>query len=137
MSCLKCETQVYQSNINEQSNVCLNILHENGKPVLTINSIISRLLYLFLEPNPNDSLKTEATGVLTNNRKGDVSCPVSKCGSHILISRLKLNVTESRFLLSTTTKQILITYWQKQKQRKPKKTKHNVQKASNDLKFWK
>ncbi|XP_014809520.1 PREDICTED: NEDD8-conjugating enzyme Ubc12 [Calidris pugnax] len=39
---------VYHPNIDLEGNVCLNILREDWKPVLTINSIIYGLQYLFL-----------------------------------------------------------------------------------------
>lgn len=45
---VKCETQVYHPNIDLEGNVCLNILREDWKPVLTINSIVYGLQYLFL-----------------------------------------------------------------------------------------
>ncbi|KAK5642648.1 hypothetical protein RI129_008815 [Pyrocoelia pectoralis] len=66
---VKCETQVYHPNIDQQGNVCLNILREDWKPVLTINSIVYGLQYLFLEPNPEDPLNKEAAEVLTSNRR--------------------------------------------------------------------
>ncbi|XP_015679912.2 NEDD8-conjugating enzyme Ubc12 [Protobothrops mucrosquamatus] len=66
---VKCETMVYHPNIDLEGNVCLNILREDWKPVLTINSIIYGLQYLFLEPNPEDPLNTEAAEVLQNNRR--------------------------------------------------------------------
>jgi len=66
---VKCETQVYHPNIDLEGNVCLNILREDWKPVLTINSIVYGLQYLFLEPNPEDPLNKEAAEVLQNNRR--------------------------------------------------------------------
>lgn len=36
--------------------MCLNILREDWKPVLDINSVIYGLIYLFYEPNPDDPL---------------------------------------------------------------------------------
>lgn len=66
---MKCETSVYHPNIDQQGNVCLNILREDWKPVLTINSIVYGLQYLFLEPNPEDPLNKEAAEVLTSNRR--------------------------------------------------------------------
>ena len=48
--------------------VCLNILREDWKPVLSISSVVYGLLYLFLEPNPGDPLNHEAAEVLRNNR---------------------------------------------------------------------
>ncbi|XP_041265562.1 NEDD8-conjugating enzyme Ubc12 [Onychostruthus taczanowskii] len=66
---VKCETMVYHPNIDLEGNVCLNILREDWKPVLTINSIIYGLQYLFLEPNPEDPLNKEAAEVLQSNRR--------------------------------------------------------------------
>ena len=66
---VKCETMVYHPNIDLEGNICLNILREDWKPVLTINSIVYGLQYLFLEPNPEDPLNKEAAEVLQNNRR--------------------------------------------------------------------
>ena len=40
--------QVYHPNIDLEGNVCLNILREDWKPVLSINSVIYGLQFLFL-----------------------------------------------------------------------------------------
>lgn len=45
--------QVYHPNIDLDGNVCLNILREDWKPVLSINSIIYGLQYLFLVHFPS------------------------------------------------------------------------------------
>ncbi|XP_055307480.1 NEDD8-conjugating enzyme Ubc12 [Sitodiplosis mosellana] len=66
---VKCETLVYHPNIDLDGNVCLNILREDWKPVLTINSIVYGLQYLFSEPNPEDPLNKEAAEVLQTNRR--------------------------------------------------------------------
>jgi len=66
---VKCETTVYHPNIDLEGNVCLNILREDWKPVLTVNSIVYGLQYLFLEPNPEDPLNKEAAEVLQSNRR--------------------------------------------------------------------
>jgi ubiquitin-conjugating enzyme E2 M len=65
---VKCETRVYHPNIDLEGNVCLNILREDWKPVLTIESIVLGLQFLFLEPNPEDPLNKEAADVLQSNR---------------------------------------------------------------------
>jgi len=66
---VKCETPVYHPNIDLEGNVCLNILREDWKPVLTINSIVYGIQFLFLEPNSEDPLNKEAADVLQSNRK--------------------------------------------------------------------
>jgi len=65
---VKCETKVYHPNIDLEGNVCLNILREDWKPVLTINAVVYGIQYLFLEPNPDDPLNKEAAEVLKKNR---------------------------------------------------------------------
>jgi len=55
-----CETQVYHPNLDMEGHVCLNILREDWKPVLTINSIIMGLQFLMLEPNADDPLNKGA-----------------------------------------------------------------------------
>ncbi len=39
---------MYHPNIDPEGNVCLNILREDWKPVLTISSLIYGLNFLFL-----------------------------------------------------------------------------------------
>ncbi|PAA86982.1 hypothetical protein BOX15_Mlig006732g2, partial [Macrostomum lignano] len=66
---VKCETKVYHPNIDLEGNVCLNVLREDWKPVLSINSVIYGLQLLFQEPNPDDPLNREAAEVLKSNRR--------------------------------------------------------------------
>ncbi|EDV19862.1 uncharacterized protein TRIADDRAFT_32811 [Trichoplax adhaerens] len=63
------KVSVYHPNIDLEGNVCLNILREDWKPVLTINSIIYGLQFLFLEPNHDDPLNKDAADVLRQNRQ--------------------------------------------------------------------
>lgn len=57
---VECRTKIYHPNIDLEGKVCLNILREDWKPVLDINSVIYGLIYLFYEPNPDDPLNHEA-----------------------------------------------------------------------------
>ncbi|OQR78814.1 NEDD8-conjugating enzyme Ubc12-like [Tropilaelaps mercedesae] len=41
-------------------NICLNILREDWKPVLTVQSVVHGLLFLLLDPNPEDPLNKDA-----------------------------------------------------------------------------
>jgi ubiquitin-conjugating enzyme E2 M len=64
---VKCTTKVYHPNIDLDGNVCLNILREDWKPVLSISSCIFGLHHLFLDPNHDDPLNKEAAEVLRDN----------------------------------------------------------------------
>ncbi|VFQ70242.1 unnamed protein product [Cuscuta campestris] len=66
---VKCKTKVYHPNIDLEGNVCLNILREDWKPVLNINTIVYGLIHLFTEPNHEDPLNHEAAAVLRDNPK--------------------------------------------------------------------
>ena len=66
---VKCTNKVYHPNIDLEGNVCLNILREDWKPVLTVNAIVYGLQYLFLEPNPEDPLNKEAARELQDNKR--------------------------------------------------------------------
>jgi len=63
-----CETPIYHPNIDTKGNVCLNVLREDWKPVLSVSSVIYGLQYLFLEPNPDDPLNTDAADLLKKSR---------------------------------------------------------------------
>lgn len=52
--------QIYHPNVDLEGNVCLNILREDWKPVLNLNSVMVGLQYLFLEPNADDPLNKGA-----------------------------------------------------------------------------
>lgn len=68
--------QIYHPNIDLEGNICLNILREDWKPVLSLQAVLVGLQYLFLEPNADDPLnkgntsniwKQQIKDMLTNN----------------------------------------------------------------------
>jgi len=65
---VKCMNKIYHPNVDLEGNVCLNILREDWKPVLNLNSVMVGLFYLFLEPNAEDPLNKEAAEDLRRNR---------------------------------------------------------------------
>lgn len=64
---IKCMQKIYHPNIDLEGNVCLNILREDWSPVLSLNSVLLGLNFLFLEPNPNDPLNKTAANVLVRS----------------------------------------------------------------------
>ncbi|KAE8727139.1 NEDD8-conjugating enzyme Ubc12 [Hibiscus syriacus] len=66
---VKCKTKVYHPNIDLEGNVCLDILREDWKPVLNINTVIYGLYQLFTEPNHEDPLNHDAASVFEGQSK--------------------------------------------------------------------
>ena len=60
---------MYHPNIDLEGNVCLNILREDWKPVLSIYAVVCGLQFLLLEPNADDPLNKEAAEVLQANKR--------------------------------------------------------------------
>lgn len=54
-------TRIWHPNMDEEGNVCLNVLRENYNPCCTINSLIACLIFLFVDPNPHSPLNFEAS----------------------------------------------------------------------------
>lgn len=57
---VKCHTKVFHPNLDLEGNICLNILREDWKPVLSINSILHGLGFLFIDPNADVSRRGAA-----------------------------------------------------------------------------
>ena len=62
-----CDTPVYHPNIDTEGNVCLNILRADWSAVLGVTPVILGLLFLFIDPNPNDPLNKDAAKVPREN----------------------------------------------------------------------
>eukprot|EP00922_Rhytidocystis_sp_ex-Travisia-forbesii_P059140 GHVS01087631.1.p1 GENE.GHVS01087631.1~~GHVS01087631.1.p1 ORF type:complete len:192 (-),score=37.91 GHVS01087631.1:105-680(-) len=61
---VKCSPKIFHPNIDLEGNVCLNILREDWRPVLSVATVVLGLLHLLLEPNPNDPLNHDAAWLL-------------------------------------------------------------------------
>jgi len=66
---VKCLQKIYHPNVDLEGNVCLNILREDWKPVLNLNSVMVGLQYLFLEPNADDPLNKDAAAEMSKTRE--------------------------------------------------------------------
>ena len=62
-----CKTKIYHPNIDYDGNVCLNILKEDWKPVMTVLTCIAGVYQLFVVPNPNDPLNHEVAKIMRDN----------------------------------------------------------------------
>ena len=65
-----CETKILHPNIELHSGkVCLNLLREDWRPVLTLTDVFQSLLFLMYEPNPTDPLNKEAARLFHDDKE--------------------------------------------------------------------
>jgi ubiquitin-conjugating enzyme E2 D/E len=53
-------TPVYHPNISPKGEICLDILHSQWSPILTIRSLLISLCSLLTDPNPEHGLNSDA-----------------------------------------------------------------------------
>ena len=65
--------KIFHPNIDPDGNICLNILREDWNPVLSINSTVYGIQFLFLEPNCDDPLN-KGLACYSFSESQDVNC---------------------------------------------------------------
>jgi ubiquitin-conjugating enzyme E2 M len=64
---VKCATKIFHPNIDEEGNICLNILRQDWSPVQGIQQVVFGLQHLLSSPTEEDPLNKEAAQVLYQN----------------------------------------------------------------------
>ncbi|CAD2106004.1 NEDD8-conjugating enzyme UBC12, putative [Plasmodium vinckei brucechwatti] len=67
---ISCLTKViFHPNIDENGNVCLNVLKLDWNPIINLQMLILGLILLLNEPSTNDPFNVDAANVLKNDKQ--------------------------------------------------------------------
>jgi ubiquitin-conjugating enzyme E2 D/E len=65
---IKFITKIQHLNVNENGDICLDVLKDGWKPIMSINSVILSIIALLSDPGTEDPLNFELANLYKTNR---------------------------------------------------------------------
>lgn len=63
-------TKIYHPNIDIKGGVCMGVLKDEWRPVITVQKLLVMVSDLLVHPNPDDPLNVEAAKLFVSDPKG-------------------------------------------------------------------
>lgn len=63
------ETMVYHPNINKKGEMCISMLDNNWKPSYSIDAILTSIVNILTNPDPNNPVDVKVCGEYLNHRQ--------------------------------------------------------------------
>lgn len=75
-------TKIQHVNVNNDGDICLDILKTAWRPTLTIYSVLVSLILLMCQPNPDDPFNSELAELYRTNKKAYEKKIKKTCEAH-------------------------------------------------------